>query len=121
MEAIRSSETSVDTQRTTRRYIPEADTLHNHRCENLKSCMMFVKILIQSYGLGSLIFSNLELIYANMYPIDNSRVSLDRYWPITVLPTRESTERRGHTSESRVTFEPTIPVFEGSKTTRIRL
>jgi hypothetical protein len=24
-------------QRTTRRYIPEVDTLHNHRCENLKS------------------------------------------------------------------------------------
>jgi hypothetical protein len=29
MEAICSSETSVDTQRTTRRHIPEDDTLHN--------------------------------------------------------------------------------------------
>jgi hypothetical protein len=29
MKAICSSETSVDTQRTTRRYIPEVDTLHN--------------------------------------------------------------------------------------------
>jgi hypothetical protein len=28
---------SVDTQWTTRRYIPEDNTLHNHRCENLKS------------------------------------------------------------------------------------
>jgi hypothetical protein len=37
MNAICSSETSVDTQRTTRRYIPEDSTLHNHRCENLKS------------------------------------------------------------------------------------
>jgi hypothetical protein len=37
MEAICSSETSVDTQRTTKRYIPEVDTLNNHRCENLKS------------------------------------------------------------------------------------
>jgi hypothetical protein len=37
LEAICSSETSVDTQRTTRRYIPEVDTLHNDRCENLKS------------------------------------------------------------------------------------
>jgi hypothetical protein len=27
----------VATQRTTRRHIPEDDTLHNHRCENLKS------------------------------------------------------------------------------------
>jgi hypothetical protein len=38
MEAIYSSETSFDFQRTTRRYIPEDSTLHNHRCENLKSC-----------------------------------------------------------------------------------
>jgi hypothetical protein len=37
MEAICSSETSVETQRTTRRHIPEDDTLHNHGCENLKS------------------------------------------------------------------------------------
>jgi hypothetical protein len=37
MEAIRSSETSGATRRTTRRHIPEDDTLHNHRCENLKS------------------------------------------------------------------------------------
>jgi hypothetical protein len=36
MEAICSSETSVETQRTIRRDIPEDDTLHNHRCENLK-------------------------------------------------------------------------------------
>jgi hypothetical protein len=37
MEAICSSETSVESQQTTRRHIPEEDTLHNHRCENLKS------------------------------------------------------------------------------------
>jgi hypothetical protein len=37
MEAIFYSETSVDTQLTTRRYIPEDSTLHNHRCENPKS------------------------------------------------------------------------------------
>jgi hypothetical protein len=37
MEAICSSETSVETQRTARSHIPEVDTLHNHRCENLKS------------------------------------------------------------------------------------
>jgi hypothetical protein len=37
MEAICSAETIVETRRTTRRYIPEDDTLHNHRCENLKS------------------------------------------------------------------------------------
>jgi hypothetical protein len=37
MEAICSSVTSVDFQRPTRRSIPEGSTLHNHRCENLKS------------------------------------------------------------------------------------
>jgi hypothetical protein len=37
MEAICSSETTLATQQTTRRHIPEDDTLHNHRCENLKS------------------------------------------------------------------------------------
>jgi hypothetical protein len=37
MEAICSSETSVDTQRTTRSHFAEDDTLHNHLCVNLKS------------------------------------------------------------------------------------
>jgi hypothetical protein len=37
MEAICSSETSVATQQIIRRLIPEDDTFHNHRCENLKS------------------------------------------------------------------------------------
>jgi hypothetical protein len=37
MEAIRSTETSGTTQRTTRRHIPEEDTLQNHLCENLES------------------------------------------------------------------------------------
>jgi hypothetical protein len=36
-EAICSSETSVDFQRTTRLYIPEDSTLHTHRSEDLKS------------------------------------------------------------------------------------
>jgi hypothetical protein len=37
MEATCSRETSVDFRLTTRHYIPEHRTLHNHRCENLKS------------------------------------------------------------------------------------
>jgi hypothetical protein len=32
------------TQQTTRRHIPEDDTLHNHRCENLKFYKKFVNI-----------------------------------------------------------------------------
>jgi hypothetical protein len=42
MEAICSSETSVETQRTTRSHIPDDDTLHNHPCENLKSYMYVI-------------------------------------------------------------------------------
>jgi hypothetical protein len=42
MEAICPSETSVATQQTTERHIPEDDTLHNHRCENLKSYIVFL-------------------------------------------------------------------------------
>jgi hypothetical protein len=37
MEVTCSSESSVDFQQTTRRYIPEERTPHNHRGENLKS------------------------------------------------------------------------------------
>jgi hypothetical protein len=37
-----SSETSGATQRTTWHHIPEDDTLHNHRCENLKSYMFYL-------------------------------------------------------------------------------
>jgi hypothetical protein len=37
MKAKCSSETSVDFQRTSRRYIPDDTTLHDLRCENLKS------------------------------------------------------------------------------------
>jgi hypothetical protein len=54
MEAICSSETSVETQRTTWRHILEDDTLHND-CENLKSynriilclsCELFLIIVV---------------------------------------------------------------------------
>jgi hypothetical protein len=50
MEAICSSETSVETERTTRRHILEDDTLHKHRCENLKSYT--IKINVEVLGLS---------------------------------------------------------------------
>jgi hypothetical protein len=34
-------ESSVDVYRITLNYIPEDETLHEHRCENLKSCPYF--------------------------------------------------------------------------------
>jgi hypothetical protein len=50
MEAICSSETSVETQRTTRRHIPEDDILHNHRCENLKSYITSCRFKFSRYN-----------------------------------------------------------------------
>jgi hypothetical protein len=41
MEAIRSSETSVNA-RSTQRHIPEDNILHSHRCESLKSYIVFL-------------------------------------------------------------------------------
>jgi hypothetical protein len=51
-----SSESSVAFQRTTRRYIARDRTLHEHRCENLKSCKEIgciywnsIQFLLQAY------------------------------------------------------------------------
>jgi hypothetical protein len=45
----------VDFHQTTRRYIPEDRTLHNHRCENLKPCIVYNKVqLIWVLGCGDI-------------------------------------------------------------------
>jgi hypothetical protein len=46
MEAICYSETSVDSRQTARRFMPEDGTLHNHRCENLRS---YIRNLCSSF------------------------------------------------------------------------
>jgi hypothetical protein len=43
MEAIHSSETSVNT-RPTQRHIPEDDILHSHRCESLISYILYLYV-----------------------------------------------------------------------------
>jgi hypothetical protein len=48
MEGTCSSETSVDFQLSTWRYISEDRTLHIHRCENLISYINIVKIPLQA-------------------------------------------------------------------------
>jgi hypothetical protein len=45
MEAICSSEASIETQRTTRHHIPEDGTFHNHRCENLNSYIVIIHFI----------------------------------------------------------------------------
>jgi hypothetical protein len=46
MEAICYSETWLDSQRTTRRYMPEDSILHNHGCENLKSYVYKTRLIV---------------------------------------------------------------------------
>jgi hypothetical protein len=55
MEAICSSETSIATQQTTRRHIPEDDTLYNYHYSNI----VYTLIILLSY------FNN-EFYYANL-------------------------------------------------------
>jgi hypothetical protein len=49
MEAICSSETSVDILRNTRRYIPKYGTLHNYRSGNLKSYKVLSELTCKWY------------------------------------------------------------------------
>jgi hypothetical protein len=72
MEAIFSFETSVDFQRTTRRYIPEDSTLHNYLCENLKSCRLhFACSEIMNRKLQRNVRSRISFEYF----IDNANIS----------------------------------------------
>jgi hypothetical protein len=56
MEAISSSEKSFETQRTTRRHIPEDDTLQNHRCENVKSYVLTTACVPSTTEFSALFF-----------------------------------------------------------------
>jgi hypothetical protein len=49
MEATCSSETLLDFQQAIWRYIPEDITLHNHRCENLKSNKNYYLCIVRLY------------------------------------------------------------------------
>jgi hypothetical protein len=57
MEAIFSSETSVDFQQIARRYIPEDSTLHNHRCDNLKLSFFIFVLLFPSISFPPFLLS----------------------------------------------------------------
>jgi hypothetical protein len=63
MKTAYYSETSVSFQRNTWRYTPEDRTLHNYRCENLKSymCIIFTCFCLQFSELNkALIFKFLS-------------------------------------------------------------
>jgi hypothetical protein len=73
MEAICFSETSIDFQRTTRRYVAEYSTVHNHGCENMKS---YTHVLISLYDSHSYLPSRVTECH---YPERDNTV-LDRVW-----------------------------------------
>jgi hypothetical protein len=80
---------SVEFQRTTRRYIPEDRTLHNHRCENLKSYLWTLSVagcrtnsLLPAWLTPSVLFACLvsPLCCLNHRPPDVTLRSEDRFW-----------------------------------------
>jgi hypothetical protein len=71
--AICSSEASVETKRTTRGHIPEYDTLHNHRCENLKSYK------------GRFVFAK-EANYISI----NTDLQSSKFPPLTQMPSKST-------------------------------
>jgi hypothetical protein len=58
MEAVRTSETSVDIQLRTRQYIPEYSELHTRRRENLKSQTLNI-----IYFIPSVLVNHCEMTY----------------------------------------------------------
>jgi hypothetical protein len=74
----------------TRRYIPEDDTLHNHRCENLKSyraleCYLYVNLLCQETKEGRAALGTLpdtKLIYVGVFRprVANAVLLFDDVW-----------------------------------------
>jgi ribosomal protein L13 len=78
MGAKRSSETSVDFQRTIRRYIPEVGTLHNNRFENLKpyTNSYFPEIRNVPQKLEQTDVQNKRNIFSKFYRIQNSLSTL---------------------------------------------
>jgi hypothetical protein len=66
MGTICSSETLVDFQRTTWSYIPEDVTLHNHRCDDIKSYTMSICFAMLLWI--RLVFTNLNsFVYPNSW------------------------------------------------------
>jgi hypothetical protein len=76
MEAICSSETSVATHQTTRRHIPEDDTLHNHRCENLKSYILSTNFYFLFFYNSSILPFHSASIFFQLWLLFNSHARI---------------------------------------------
>jgi hypothetical protein len=60
MEAVSSSETSVDFYRTTRRYNPKDNILNNHRYENLEPKIAYTNSKYDEIALGWIVSIKLD-------------------------------------------------------------
>jgi hypothetical protein len=110
IEAICSSETSVDT----RRYILEVDTLHNHHCENLKSYRSYDD---QLHGAASLL-STYELFSWLMNYVFSSMLTI--YYLFTkALPCNPSRASVIHLTPSHHTSPAFTKIFSASNVTEI--
>jgi hypothetical protein len=72
MEATCSSESPIDFQRPTRRYIPKDISLHNHRCENLK--FYSYAITIQSTAFNLFIY---RAVSSSEYIVSNGGIQIN--------------------------------------------
>jgi hypothetical protein len=79
MEARCSSETSVDFQRTTRRYISEDRTFNNYHCENLKSYKK-LRGLHRPPGITRIVITRTLKWALRMTTVDGREVHMELGW-----------------------------------------
>jgi hypothetical protein len=92
MEAIRSSETSVQSTTSTRRHTPEDGILHSHRRENLKSYKLYLYFFFAVYVLTNFWVTDvLYVIEGIMNRFTISPVSGDEHktYPSATAPERQ--------------------------------
>jgi hypothetical protein len=86
MEAKCTFETSVNVQRTTRRYIPEDKTVHIYRCKNFKCYTIEVTSQYLPEGLiNTTEHHRMAFVLAQIRTEDLSNMSVGRYWKGNLL------------------------------------
>jgi hypothetical protein len=75
MEKTLATETSVDFQRTGRRYISERWTLYNHLCESLRFCIGYTYLLLCGYVLCELTWNAKNFQKSSSYITNSDQVS----------------------------------------------
>jgi hypothetical protein len=111
METICSSETSVDFQRVTRRYIPEDKTLHNHRCENLKSYFHLSVLLHPPFYFSVLLSCHPASLFTQVLLVIT--FASDKHFGLVAVG-RSSLEGNTAVSRKEVASGAVIPTMHGT-------